>query len=208
MGKVEQFKTDNKGFTLIELLIAMAIFITFTGIIINSYTSIVRSQRDANDYRTIYSEARTIFEEIVDTSRDMAVYYGDNLSSEFTGAVSELTFVSKDGQKVVRYALDEGRLRMDESLNCGLKRGAEYLNSEKIEVFELSFYVSPAFNPYLSDNVMFNSLQFQPKVTVFARFKRGDNEIDLQTSVSSRIYSVLPEIDFSCLPKNEKEIQQ
>ena len=53
---------NHKGFTLIEMLIAMTIFVTFIGILMSSYTSIVRAQRDANDYRETYVKARQVFD--------------------------------------------------------------------------------------------------------------------------------------------------
>ncbi|MFA6992350.1 MAG: type II secretion system protein, partial [Candidatus Gracilibacteria bacterium] len=56
----------NRGFTLIELLIAMTIFVMFVGVLMGSYISVIKGQKEANDYRILYSESRRIFEMITE----------------------------------------------------------------------------------------------------------------------------------------------
>ena len=68
------FKTKS-GFTLIEMLVAMAIFVVFVGILVNSYSSIVKAYHEANDYRKMYVEARDIFETLTRELRDGMVDY-------------------------------------------------------------------------------------------------------------------------------------
>lgn len=60
---------NRKGFTLIELLISMSIFIVFLGIVSQSYVGIIRSQRQANGVRKIYSELRVFFETLAQDAR-------------------------------------------------------------------------------------------------------------------------------------------
>ncbi len=194
---------QQKGFTLIEMLIAMTIFVTFTGILINSYTDIIRSQRDANSFRLVYSEGRRIFDTFVDEVRNGVIYYSDDMF--LNNAVEELTLVSKDGSRVSKFEKNGDNIDFSESIACGVKHSSYALNSEDIRVSELSFYITPAFDPYTKDNVRFDALQFQPKVTIYAKFERdrGDNKapytFDLQTTVSSRFYSSVPFIDPTCL---------
>lgn len=59
----------KRGFTLIELLISMSIFIVFLGIVSQSYVGIIRSQRQANGVRKIYSELRVFFETLAQDAR-------------------------------------------------------------------------------------------------------------------------------------------
>lgn len=42
---------EREGFTLIELMISIVIFVLFLGIVSQSYISIVRTQREANEVR-------------------------------------------------------------------------------------------------------------------------------------------------------------
>jgi len=58
----------KKGFTLIELLVSIAIFVIFMGVISLSYIGIVRSQRQANEVRAMYSDVRNFIESL---SQDM-----------------------------------------------------------------------------------------------------------------------------------------
>lgn len=60
---------NRRGFTLIELLISMSIFIVFLGIVSQSYVGIIRSQRQANGVRKIYSELRVFFETLAQDAR-------------------------------------------------------------------------------------------------------------------------------------------
>ena len=54
----------KRGFTLVEMLIAMSIFVIFITVLMSSYTSLIRAQREANNYRQLYAEAREIFDTI------------------------------------------------------------------------------------------------------------------------------------------------
>ncbi len=62
------FKTRN-GFTLIELLVSIAIFVMFLGVVSLSYIGIVRSQRQANEVRKMYSDVRSFVESLAEDMR-------------------------------------------------------------------------------------------------------------------------------------------
>ncbi len=176
----------QKGFTLVELLISMSIFVIFMGVIINSYTAIVRSQRDTNDYRIMYVEAREIFETVSAELKNAAINY-NQIGVNFNGAVKDLEFISKDGlvTNKIRYDEVEGIVYLND----------KPLNGDEVRVTEFAFYVSPKFDPYNPDNVEYASLQFQPKVTVEAKFERKEYELNLRTTISSRFYNVTPKND-------------
>ncbi|MFH1284574.1 MAG: type II secretion system protein [Candidatus Peregrinibacteria bacterium] len=194
---------DRRGFTLIELLIAMSIFITFVGVLIGSYTSIVQSQREANNYRMMYSEARRVFDKLTAEIRSGEIYYpGQSGGLRYAGSSDRLDLVSMDGDRVVSFVYDSesGRILFLEKivadttgyfLNSGMSSGGA-------NVSEFSVFVSPAGDPYAEENIYADSLQFQPKVTVYAEFEgkklnSGDPYmIDMQTTVSSRLYTASP----------------
>ena len=111
---------SQKGFTLVELLIAMTIFVSFVGILIGSYASIIRGQREADEYRIMYSESRKIFETIVQELRDgMVDYkkYNANDTGNVIGGLDTLYVVSKDAsmqsmlQSLMKYQKVSGRTR-------------------------------------------------------------------------------------------------
>jgi|GEM_PF-1328077 len=62
------FKT-RAGFTLVELLVSIAIFVIFLGVISLSYIGIIRSQRQANQVRAMYSDVRSFMEALSEDMR-------------------------------------------------------------------------------------------------------------------------------------------
>jgi type II secretory pathway pseudopilin PulG len=194
----------QKGFTLIEMLISMAIFMTFTGILISSYTGIVRAQRDANSYRDMYVQARQVMETLVQELRDGMVDYGNiNLEgNQVLRLVSRdsttKTYVSYKDNTVSlkkRY-LTDGKAPCVIDNNCyGPEKDAVNLNDvSNVEVSKFRVYFSPKIDPYDPKKVDYDTSQFQPRVTIYAEFTkdRGNEKeytMDLQTTVSSRVYS-------------------
>lgn len=193
----------QKGFTLVEMLISMAIFTMFVGIIIGSYTSIVTGQRDANEYRIMYVEARTIFETLVFELRNGMVDYKNQQNT--VGPLEEIVLVSKDAKMRTKFVFEEGaeatggsismqKIVFDSTvLPVSRFDNLVKLNNE-VRVKAFKFYVSPAIDPYDPEYVAYDQNQFQPKVTIYAKFEKlfGNGktyEMTLQTTVSSRIYN-------------------
>lgn len=201
----------QKGFTLIEMMVAMAIFVAFVGVLIGSYSDIVKSQQEANDYRVLYSEARRIFDKITEEVRNGSIYYG---IVDYRNANESLVLISMDSdrQVVFEYDENEGNIWFGEEVS---QVSNEYLlvspENDRISVTDFNVFVSPVDDPYKLENVFKDGLQFQPKVTVFATFemerRKGGTpySIDLQTTVSSRSYSALPTIDIIFPFKFENE---
>lgn len=69
MKTIKKNHRTKTGFTLIELLISLSIFVVFLGILSTSYMSIVRSQRQANDVRKMYSEVRGFMDSLAQDMR-------------------------------------------------------------------------------------------------------------------------------------------
>jgi prepilin-type N-terminal cleavage/methylation domain-containing protein len=196
---------NKKGFTLIEMMVAMAIFVMFLGVLIGSYTDIVKSQQEANDYRILYSEARRVFDKITEEVRNGAIYYSD--FTDYWSVNNDLILISPDGERQVKFKYDDDPDVMNVWFGEVINKipDDKYLlvspENERLSVAEFNVFVSPSDDPYKLENVYKDKLQFQPKVTVFATFemerrKGGDPySVDLQTTVSSRFYSTLPVID-------------
>lgn len=192
---------SQKGFTLIEMLIAMTVFVMFMGVVIQSYLGIVRSQQETNEYRVMYSEARHIFDRFSDEVKNGSIYYKE-LSAK------TLTLISADGNRAVKFSYDDAEdkqvLNFSESI-----RGEDgvfqipktyQLNTDRIKIKEFDIYVTPLKDPYKADNIVDNSAQYQPKVTIFATFEKefsgGETlDLDLQTTISSRSYGPAIELD-------------
>ena len=88
-----------------ELMIAMTIFVVFTGILINSYSAIVKAQRGANDYRILYTEARTVFDTLTEDFRNNTVNY-----CTYNAALAEndeIFLISKDALRETHIKYDE-----------------------------------------------------------------------------------------------------
>ncbi len=187
-----------------ELLISMTIFIIFVGILINSYTYIVKSQREANDYRQLYAEARHVFDKLTEEIRAGSIYYPPEFTAEYNSPADELLLLRPETSGgllnedigLVKFKLNDEILDYCNNSDVGGVFGEVYkLNSggeDGVSIKEFSVYVSPAADPYA--NTFADGVQFQPKVTVFARFEKprtigeGVFGIDMQTTVSSRFY--------------------
>lgn len=178
---------SNKGFSLIEMLVAMAIFVIFTGLLVNSYMGIVKALRVTEEQRIIYSEARHVFDVLIEEARNSTIY-SDGCSP--TGR----EFCSVEKGKVV-FDYDEYQDVLK------IKRGdfsAEALHSDEIKITYFKTYVWPAQNPFKVpiDNldIYLDANLYQPKVTFVATFEKVDpsgkiDSYDLQTSVSLRTYN-------------------
>lgn len=190
----------KKGFTLVEMLVAMAIFVIFVGVLLNSYTTIVRSQREANEYREMYSEAREFFDYLSLQLRDGMVDYHFYGGAGVSSPRNNLVLVSKDATKRIYFDFDENsetvsvKTIMFDGIN-DLDLLDQFDFGKNVKVTELSFYISPFQDPYDKDYYANDVVQFQPKVTVYAKFKKelsGAREpfvMDLEMTVSSRVYN-------------------
>jgi prepilin-type N-terminal cleavage/methylation domain-containing protein len=189
------YKNAKRGFTLIELMVSMTIFIVFTGVLINSYTSIVRAQQQANEYRVLYTEARTVFDTLSDDLRNGMVDYcaDDNYNDEV------INLISKDAltKTRVEYLPSEEKIRIGRVLlqnpsDTDLVTADIDLTSDEIAVKDFNVFISPAVDPYNQDNFANATSRFHPKVTIYALFEKVGNpklSVDFQTTISSRIYN-------------------
>ena len=186
----------RSGFTLVELLVSIAIFVMFLGVVSVSYFGIVRSQRQANEVRKMYSDVRSLVEMLGEDMRlgtiDYDCYEATSGICPFTAVTttsspdqsSYLAIVNKDQTQKVVYWFDQvnGKLKVVRYERPLGSDGAEIANwsiqgadssqdgrslfSDMVAVKNLTFAVNPPVNPYASANYAKNQYQFQPKVTL------------------------------------------
>lgn len=183
----------KKGFTLIELLVSIAIFVIFLGVVSVSYIGIVRSQRQANDVRKMYSDVRGFVESLEQDMRLGTIDYDCYQDPDPTVQVDcpfdttqghYLAIVNKDHTEKVVYWLDNSngsgqikvvRYRLANPDNFGVsswgvapgyENGGAALFSGLVKVTNLTFLVNPPVNPYSSKHYSQSQYQFQPKVTM------------------------------------------
>lgn len=190
----------QEGFTLVEMLVSMAIFMTFTGILISSYTGIIRAQRDANFYRDMYVQARQVMETLVQELRDGMVDYGHaSVTNVVAGNVlsvplpdGQLYLVSRDGATKTHITYEkndpkdahENVIKLQETHlkanNPPSNDIGDYdtpftinLNDPtNVKVSKFKLYFSPKIDPYDLKTVDYSTSQFQPRVTVYAEFTK------------------------------------
>lgn len=201
----------KRGFTLVETLIALGIFAMFMSILIGSYSGIVRSLKEANDYRVMYSDARRVFDSVVAEFREGMVDYGnDNYfgicnPTSLNGGKSEVYLISKDGgftTKIFREELNDSISELKKTrgvikISKGKKgdvQNAVILNSPEVNVKDFQIFAYPHLDPYDKKNVFKDAYQFQPFVLVRATFEKekfnGEMfNVSFETAISSRIYN-------------------
>ena len=194
----------KKGFTLIELLISIVIFMFFLGLVSTSYVSIVRTQKEANEVRKIYSEIRTFVEMLAEEVRLSAVDYdcygsagpftggvnwcADILSPLTDGRSDYLALVRKGGDQKTVFKYEDNKVFMTKGYKqnnvWGYAPGFEaivgqsnyqQILSDNLDITNLTFYIFPDVNPYASEHYMKNAKQFQPKVTIFMSVRNANN---------------------------------
>lgn len=70
-----KIRTFRSGFTLMELLVSIVIFMSFLGIVSQSYLGIVTAQRQANEVRKMYSDVRGFMDFLAEEIRLSAIDY-------------------------------------------------------------------------------------------------------------------------------------
>jgi prepilin-type N-terminal cleavage/methylation domain-containing protein len=213
--KIMKKFNNKRGFTLVELLIAMAIFVLFISVLINTYSYIVQAQRKANDERVVYVEARKVFDIMLTEFRDGMVDYAafnkdicsNGATNSFFGPKDEVKLVSKDDSVKTRIWLLNNQVMINKDSRHPVTGTyantnsdfayAMTINPENILVQELAFYVAPSIDPYDICTVLYDQNQFHPMVTIYAEFLRVGHEDEepliIQTSISSRVYNKIYE---------------
>jgi prepilin-type N-terminal cleavage/methylation domain-containing protein len=194
----------KRGFTLVETLIALGIFAMFMSILIGSYSGIVRSLKEANDYRIMYADSRRVFDTVVAEFREGMVDYGkSNCKSVYLmGPQSTVNLISKDGVSTTKISRKE--VKESDAPGVEKKRGVieiskgsdspTVLNSPEVDVAKFDVFAYPHLDPYDQKIVIKDAYQFHPFVLVKATFEKEKYNgemfsVSFETAVSSRIYN-------------------
>ncbi|MBI2463995.1 prepilin-type N-terminal cleavage/methylation domain-containing protein [Candidatus Peregrinibacteria bacterium] len=205
----------HAGFTLIELTIAMIVFVIFIAVVFSSGLFLARAFRSANEERLMYQEAQYLLGFMSQNIRagtiDYSCYGDSNCESqkldENNGFVDNtLAIRLPEGQRVIFQKNEENALRFVRQIESDdgtwrdasdFSDGFAVLSRDSIVVERLAFLITPVADPYQSENVSKNEVQYQPRVTIFITlrpktpFRSGNMRLDFQTTLSSRTYKRL-----------------
>ena len=161
-----KYPKNNKGYTIPELLIAVAIFSIVILGAVDIFIKSIESQRELFVESEVGNNARYAMEVMAKEIR-----MAENTST-VNGSYNTLTITNSKGIDIV-YSLDGTRIKRKIG---GINN--TWITSDKIKVTNLNFFVN---NWDLSAGP-------QPRITISMIVKSGDSEINLQTTLSLRIY--------------------
>jgi len=90
INRLRKNRKQRKGFTLIELLISIVLFTIFLGLVSQSYVSIVRAQRQANEVRKLYSDVRVFMDVLAEDIRLSSIDYNCYTVSFFDTGLDDI----------------------------------------------------------------------------------------------------------------------
>lgn len=192
-------KNFKKGFTLIELLVSIMLFTIFLGIVSQSYLSIVRAQRQANEVRKMYSEVRVFMDTLAEDIRLSSVDYGcyeqgmmylfvsgkavcdaESIGTIVSGKTNVLSLLKKGGDEKVTYKIEEdleGRRRLM------VKRW--YFDYDTANWLSVPGYED--FRSVFSDRLEINYASFAiyPGTNPYSSLNYMDNAVQFQPKVTT-----------------------
>ncbi len=158
----------------------------FIGLAASAYTSLVSSNRKANNTQKLYSEVRFVFDSLANEIRSGPLDYSC-VDPEFKTLCilrdngrtrSIFTFNSEDKKIYLQHQTALGELY------AWSPGEIQPLTSDAFPLEDFSFSIFPLQNPYQSGNESFDNIQFQPSVTVSLRA----GNYNFRTVYSSRNY--------------------
>ena len=187
--KNRRTKKETSGFTLIEMLITLAVFTTALTTLANIFLFANRSQRKTQAVQQSQTDARFALEVMAQQVRRGQIDYG-----HYGGIITA-------NPQPVLALLDRGANRIQFRLNVSAGQGSVQISQDNgaswtdltppdISVSTLSFYLSPATDPFAANP----STNDQPLVTIAMSTLNTAVEgatlrpTFLQTTVSSRQY--------------------
>jgi prepilin-type N-terminal cleavage/methylation domain-containing protein len=144
-------KIKKSGFTLMEILVVLGVFSIMTVLIVSIFIFVLQTQRQTAARQKTLSNLRYVVETIGRQVRTSEVDYNNLYDKDgdfgIIGAEQEIYLINQDGKNVSFY-LDPTTKELKMSVD-----GVESLlvSSADIEVTNLSFYISPATNPFTEE---------------------------------------------------------
>jgi prepilin-type N-terminal cleavage/methylation domain-containing protein len=183
--------TNNKGFTLIEMLVATALFLTAMLIVSDIFLRATVSQEKNLAGQKAMSDLQNNLFQVSELIRTSKIEYP--LGNAFPQ--QSIRLIRSNGERVtVRFSADDFPYCTPPSTRCiVIQEGTNQyvLTSNEVNIERLGFFISPRTSPY---NDAVTAPLEQPRVTIILagssieRNEENSKKINLQTTVSSRIY--------------------
>ena len=190
---------SRRGFSAVEMLVVIAIFAVASLVITSTYINFTRLHRRVANAETLGEDLRFVAELLVRASRANTIVYPP-LPGALTSPSSTLQLVSSGGSPVwiQRFATSSAVCTGLDAACLGLStdNGTNWsaITGKNIAVNRFDVYVTPVENPFEPVGIGVYANDDQPRVTfVIEAAYNAPNplevaELQLQTSVSSRVY--------------------
>lgn len=185
-------RQNKHGLTLVELLIVLTIFSLTAFLAMSIIMMYLGAQGEILAKQSLENDLRSMIESMVHDVHETMIDYDhyDAAGLSLDDVMSELALVSKKGDGILYQAneIDPGKFQ--------LFKNGENMESNKIYLEKIEFYIQPAENPWekydLAGAYVYENTQ--PYVTIFLRgvteSNKGEiNTVDIQTTVTSRYYA-------------------
>jgi len=186
------FNKSGAGFTLIEMIIALGIFVIVIIAITGIYTYASKGLRATAEGQEAVSDIRFTLETIAQSARTGQIDYDSYSGQTISNPEKDLFLISSNGIDKIAYRWDDTNKLITYQLNSD--PAVILTDPANIEVEDLQFIITPLRDPYtLQDDLSYLEYQ-QPLVTIVQKVRsvspreEEEKEINLQTTVSSRIY--------------------
>ncbi|MBI5254587.1 prepilin-type N-terminal cleavage/methylation domain-containing protein [Candidatus Falkowbacteria bacterium] len=186
-------KQSQQGFSLIELLVAMAVFLTVLLVATDIFVSVSRREQQTLVHQRALNELRYDFYFLTQQAKINQINY-EMYPLELNIVETQL-FLQDKNEKATIFKLS------NQGCNAGVKQcllyfkegvGWKTLSSSAIDFDFMKFYITPNKNPFDLNKITGKyAADDQPKVTIVLQAfapNQPDRKINLQTTVSSRIY--------------------
>ncbi|GAC1413094.1 MAG: hypothetical protein NVSMB66_4090 [Candidatus Doudnabacteria bacterium] len=189
-------KQSQKGFSLIEAIVATALFAVTVLSIIGVYLSTVGINRRTDVIRTASENARYLNTYLTKEIRNGQIdYYGpvkSPCSTTLSPSANWLAIINSDGDHLCFYLGDFSGGISSNGTNLWLIKNnfpSLKVNSNNVSIQNLTFYISPAINPYTAGTII------EPRVTFTANIQSTSGSQDsviipIESSVSIPAYDV------------------
>jgi prepilin-type N-terminal cleavage/methylation domain-containing protein len=187
---------QQAGFTLIEAVVASALFAITVSSILGVYLSTIKLNRRTDVIRTASENARFITEYLSREIKNGQMDYNGPVRGPCTAipaaSANSLSIINVDGDHICFFLGDDSGSITSAGRNLWAEKNnlpAYKINSGNVQVLNLIFYSSPAFNPYTSGSTV------QPRVTFTANIRSTSGNQDnviipIESSVTIPAYDV------------------
>lgn len=205
---MKNFFLTKQGFTVLEIVMAMAIFVTTTVVVSDIFIRNNKAQRQTQGIQATAADARFFLESMTRTIRVSEIdyaYYGGTIGNSGNNYTTDVLAVRTVDNVPVRFSRQTGAVCPDPNFHCLAICFAETcvdgtadwlaITPRGINMTLLTFMVHPWTSPFEYDPASGNyRSNKQPLVTVFSKIENTTEiesdrrELDIQTSVTSRVY--------------------